>query len=268
MYRTIMDDLCIWKDKNNRKPLILQGARQVGKTWIMQEFGRMYFDNVAYINMDNNSRMKQCFAKDFNVDRIIEELSVESGEQIIPGQTLIILDEVQEVPIALTALNYFCEDLPSQHIMVAGSLLGVAIHKGISYPVGKVDILKMYPMTFDEFLRALQEPQLAEYSNNLESEVNVTFKDKYIDYLKKYYYIGGMPEAVLEYKNNKDYKEVRNIQKNILEMYENDFGKHIDNKTELERTRMVWNSIPMQLSKENKKFFFRENKKGWKIERV
>lgn len=257
-----MKELLLWKDKKNRKPLILQGARQVGKTWVMKEFGREAFEYTAYINMDNNDRMRMTFEQDFDVDRIIEELSIESGTKMIPGKTLIIMDEIQEVPKAISSLKYFCENAPEYHVIVAGSLLGVALHKGISYPVGKVDLLSMYPMTFVEFLNAVGEEKLAGYITDYTSSVHSVFADKYISYLKKYYYIGGMPEVVNSYIEEKDYSLVRTLQNSILQLYEQDFGKHIDNKTELERTRMVWNSIPMQLSKENKKFFFGKIKKG------
>ncbi|MBQ9198762.1 MAG: ATP-binding protein [Lachnospiraceae bacterium] len=262
MERNILKELLAWKDKANRKPLILQGARQVGKTWVMKEFGREAFEYTAYINMDNNDRMRMTFDRDFDVSRIIEELGIESGTKMVPGKTLIIMDEVQEVPKAISSLKYFCENAPEYHVIVAGSLLGVALHKGISYPVGKVDLLSMYPMTFVEFLNAVGETKLASQISDYESDVHTVFADKYISYLKKYYYIGGMPEVVKSYIEEKDYSLVRKLQNEILQLYEQDFGKHIDNKTELERTRMVWNSIPMQLSKENKKFFFGKIKKG------
>ena len=262
MERNVMKELLLWKDKANRKPLILQGARQVGKTWIMKEFGKEAFEYTAYINMDNNDRMRMTFDRDFDISRIIEELGIESGTKMVPGKTLIIMDEVQEVPKAISSLKYFCENAPEYHVIVAGSLLGVAMHRGISYPVGKVDLLSMYPMTFVEFLNAVGEQELAAQISDYESDVHTVFADKYVSLLKKYYYIGGMPEVVKSYIDEKDYSLVRKIQNAILQLYEQDFGKHIDNKTELERTRMVWNSIPMQLSKENKKFFFGKIKKG------
>ncbi len=262
MNRTIMNDLILWKKKKNRKPLILQGARQVGKTWIMKEFGRQNYKYVAYVNMDHNVHMQESFEKDFDVNRILEDIGIETHTKIIPEETLIILDEIQEIPIALSSLKYFCENAPEYHIIAAGSLLGVAMHKGISYPVGKVNLLTMYPLSYQEFLEAIGEEKLAEYINQPDSDKNNTFREKYISYLKKYYYIGGMPEAVMTYLQEKDYEEVRNVQKTILSLYESDFSKHIESKTELERTRMVWNSVPMQLAKENKKFFFGQIKKG------
>ena len=262
MKRTIMNELVLWKDKMNRKPLILQGARQVGKTWVMKEFGRQNYKYVAYVNMDHNVHMKESFEKDFDVFRILEDIGIETHTKILPGETLIILDEIQEIPIALSCMKYFCENASEYHIIAAGSLLGVALHKGISYPVGKVNLLTMYPLSFKEFLEAIGEERLADYVDTYDSEKNVTFRDKYVEYLKKYYYIGGMPEVVLTYIEERDYDEVRNVQKTILQLYESDFSKHIESKTELERTRMVWNSVPMQLAKENKKFFFGQIKKG------
>ncbi|HAV90727.1 MAG TPA: ATPase [Eubacterium sp.] len=262
MERKIMEDLCSWKNKKSRKPLILQGARQVGKTWIMKEFGKRYYKNVAYINLDENEQMKKSFDVDFDVKRIIEDITIVSGEKIEPEETLIIIDEVQESPKAITALKYFCENASEYHIIVAGSFLGVAMHKGISYPVGKVNILTMYPLSYYEFLLACGEDDLAKYVNKAENNKNQVFREKYIRYLKLYYYVGGMPEAVSCYVDDKDINEVRNIQKEIVSLYEKDFSKHIDNKSELERTRMVWDSIPLQLAKENKKFFFGQIKKG------
>lgn len=257
-----MEDLCSWKNKKSRKPLILQGARQVGKTWIMKEFGKRYYKNVAYINLDENEQMKKSFDVDFDVKRIIEDITIVSGEKIEPEETLIIIDEVQESPKAITALKYFCENASEYHIIVAGSFLGVAMHKGISYPVGKVNILTMYPLSYYEFLLACGEDDLAKYVNKADNNKNQVFREKYIRYLKLYYYVGGMPEAVSCYVDDKNINEVRNIQKEIVSLYEKDFSKHIDNKSELERTRMVWDSIPLQLAKENKKFFFGQIKKG------
>lgn len=262
MNRTIMKDLVSWKNKSNRKPLILQGARQVGKTWIMKEFGRQNYKYVAYVNMDHNAHMQESFTKDFDVNRILEDIGIETHTKIIAGETLIILDEIQEIPLALSSLKYFCENAPEYHIIAAGSLLGVALHKGISYPVGKVNLMTMYPLSYKEFLEAIGEQKLAECVNQLHSDKHQTFREKYIACLKKYYYIGGMPEAVMTYIQEKDYDEVRNVQKTILHLYESDFSKHIESKTELERTRMVWNSVPMQLAKENKKFFFGKIRKG------
>ena len=206
MERSIFSELIKWKNKKNRKPLILQGARQVGKTWIMREFGRLCYENMAYINLDNNPAMKTSFSIDRNVHRIMEDISIQSGSNIMPDKTLIILDEIQEVPDAISCLKYFCEEAADYHVIVAGSLLGVAIQKGISYPVGKVDVLNMYPLSFAEFLNALGENELSSYSFDIESDKNLTFREKYLELLKKYYFVGGMPEAVLTYANEKDYE--------------------------------------------------------------
>ena len=262
MERTIMQDLIAWKNKSYRKPLILQGARQVGKTWIMKKFGQQYYKYVAYVNMDHNVHMQDSFSKDFDVERILEDIGIETHTKVLAGETLIILDEIQEVPLALSCLKYFCENAPAYHIIAAGSLLGVAMHKGISYPVGKVNLLTMYPLSYKEFLTAVGDDQLAAYVDQPENDKLVTFRDKYIANLKKYYFIGGMPEAVMTYLQDRDYDAVREVQNTILRLYESDFSKHIENRTELERTRMVWNSVPMQLTKENKKFFFGQIKKG------
>ena len=194
--RTIMNELLMWKSKSNRKPLILQGARQVGKTWIMKEFGKQYYKYVAYVNMEHNAHMEESFKKDFDVERILEDIGIETNVKIIPGETLIILDEVQEIPLALSSLKYFYENKPEYHVIVAGSLLGVAMNKGISYPVGKVNLLTLYPLSFKEFLEAVGEDKLAEFVDKPLSDKNITFREKYIGYLKKYYYIGGMPEAI------------------------------------------------------------------------
>ena len=262
MERTIMQDLIAWKNKSDRKPLILQGARQVGKTWIMKKFGQQYYKYVAYVNMDHNVHMQDSFSKDFDVERILEDIGIETHTKVLAGETLIILDEIQEVPLALSCLKYFCENAPAYHIIAAGSLIGVAMHKGISYPVGKVNLLTMYPLSYKEFLTAVGDDQLAAYVDQPENDKLVTFRDKYIANLKKYYFIGGMPEAVMTYLQDRDYDAVREVQNTILRLYESDFSKHIENRTELERTRMVWNSVPMQLTKENKKFFFGQIKKG------
>ena len=261
MYRMAMNALKEWKSKKNRKPLILIGARQVGKTWLTREFGKEHYEKVAYISFYNNRRMNDVFEMDFNIKRILMDLSIESSVTITPNDTLIILDEIQNVPKALESLKYFCEDAPEYHVVAAGSLLGVAIHEGISYPVGKVDMLDLYPLNFREFLYAMDEKGLVDALNTKDFSLIDHFSDKYLFWLKNYYYVGGMPEAVDAFRNNKDYKEVRHIQNNILKQYELDFGKHIDEKT-LPRVRMVWQSIPIQLAKENKKFFFGQIKKG------
>lgn len=255
MERLLFTDLIKWKQKKNRKPLIIQGARQVGKTWIMKEFGKRYFQTVIYINFDNNPRMKNVFEEDFDVKRIISALKIEHGKNFNSDDTLLIFDEVQEVPKALSALKYFHEDAPEYAIVAAGSLLGIALHQGTSFPVGKVDFLQLYPLNFKEFLMAMGQEQLAELLSKQDEKLISSFSSKYVDYLKKYYYVGGMPEVVQSFVDNDDYFEVREIQKNLLKYYEEDFSKHAPKET-VPRIQMVWNSIPGQLAKENRKFIY------------
>ena len=261
MQRFAMDDLLQWKERASRKPLVIMGARQVGKTWLMKEFGKKYYEKTAYISFYNNRRMKDVFDVDFDIERIIMNLNIESGVTITPGNTLIILDEIQNVPKVLESLKYFCEEAPEYHVVAAGSLLGVAIHEGISYPVGKVDMLDLYPLNFREFLCAMGEEALSDALNTKDYPLIDIFSEKYLFWLKNYYYTGGMPAVVEAFRVEKDYAEVRRIQSEIVRQYEGDFGKHIDAKT-LPRIRMVWDSIPMQLAKENKEFFFGQIKKG------
>ena len=261
MRRFAMDKLLDWKKKSNRKPLILMGARQVGKTWLMKEFGKTYYEKTAYISFYNNQRMQAVFDTDFDIKRIIMNLNIESGVTITPENTLIVLDEIQNAPKALESLKYFCEEAPEYHVIAAGSLLGVALHEGISYPVGKVDLLDLYPFNFREFLCAMDEEGLESALETKDYNLIDNFSDKYLFWLKNYYYTGGMPAVVDAFRLNKDYAEVRQIQSDIVRQYEGDFGKHIKAKV-LPRIRMVWDSIPMQLAKENKKFFFGKIKKG------
>ena len=261
MIRFALEELLQWQKSDNRKPLIIMGARQVGKTWLMKEFGKAYYKKTAYISFYNNKRMNDVFDMDFDIGRIIMNLNIESGVTITPRDTLIILDEIQNAPKALEALKYFCEEAPEYHVVAAGSLLGVAIHEGVSYPVGKVDTLYLYPLNFREFLCALGEEDLAALLKTKDYQLIDNFSDKYLFWLKNYYYTGGMPAVVDAFRIHKDYSEVRHIQNEIVRQYEGDFGKHIDART-LPRIRMVWNSIPMQLAKENKKFFFGQIKKG------
>lgn len=255
MYRETIKQLEAWKESPNRKPLILRGARQVGKTWLAMEFGRTCYRQCAYISMDENERMEEVFREAFDVDRIITSLEIEAGFKIDPGQTLIIFDEIQEIPRALKSLKYFQEKAPQYHIIAAGSLLGIALHEGTSFPVGKVDFCDLYPLTFREFLLACGEEQLLEVLDNNDFDMMRVFRTKYIDYLKYYYYVGGMPEAVLEFIQNKDFKAVRDIQNKLLYAYENDLSKHAPREI-VTRIRMLWNSIPAQLTKENKKFIY------------
>ena len=261
MYRSAINTLLQWKNKDNRKPLIIMGARQVGKTWLMKEFGRTNYDKVAYISFYNNKRMDEVFQNDFDVKRIIMNLNIEAGVAITPGDTLIILDEIQDSPKVLESLKYFCEEAPQYHVVAAGSLLGVTIHEGVSYPVGKVDLLDLYPLNFREFLYAMEEQGLADALETKDYTLIDNFSDKYLFWLKNYYYTGGMPAVVDAFRMHRDYAEVRQIQNDIVRQYEGDFGKHIDTHT-LPRIRLVWDSVPMQLAKENKKFFFGQIKKG------
>lgn len=261
MYRTAMEELLKWKEKKQKKPLIIRGARQVGKTWLMKEFGKNYFENSVYISFDNNKSMKDLFSSDLNVERIVIGLELYSGNKINPLNTLLIFDEIQEVPQALTSLKYFNENAPEFQIVCAGSLLGVALHQGTSFPVGKVEFLDLYPLSFTEFIIATGNKQFVELLQNEDFEMATAFKQTYIDMLKYYYYIGGMPEVVMQYITNKDFNEVREIQLRILAAYEQDFSKHAPNEV-VPRIRMLWNSIPSQLTKENKKFIYGIIKEG------
>ena len=255
MYRFAMETLFRWKNKKNRKPLIIEGARQVGKTWLMKEFGTQAYENTVYINFDSNSQMASLFAADLNVERLIMGLELYAGHKINSENTLLIFDEVQEVPRALSSLKYFYENAPQYHIVCAGSLLGIALHSGTSFPVGKVDFLKLYPLSFREFLTATGKEQFAELLAGQDYPMITSFKSTYIDALKQYYFVGGMPEAVQSFSIEKDFNEVRDIQKRILAAYEQDFSKHAPNEI-VPKIRMVWNSIPSQLAKENKKFIY------------
>lgn len=261
MHRNKIEELVIWKNSKSRKPLIIRGARQVGKTWLMQEFGKNYYEKCAYINFDSNNRMEELFSTDFDIERIIQGLKIESGVNIEPENTLIIFDEVQETPKALTALKYFCENANEYHIVAAGSLLGVAIHEGTSFPVGKVDFMDLYPLNYEEFLEAVGENELVNLIKTQDIELINVFADKFKNYLKQYLYIGGMPEIVADYVQNKDFSEVRNKQTRLLEAYEQDFSKHAPNNI-VPRIRQLWNNIPTQLAKENKKFIYGLVKEG------
>lgn len=264
MKRYAMQELLDWKERSNRKPLILKGARQVGKTWLMKEFGRRYFKKVAYVTFYNNQRMKRVFDDDYDIARILMNINIEAKVEVTPGDTLIVFDEIQEAPRALESLKYFCENAPEYAIIAAGSLLGVAIHDGVSFPVGKVDTLQLHPMCFREFLEAMGEEKLAEIIANADYRLMADNSARYIHWLRNYYYVGGMPEVVALFAEHKDYQQVRRLQKSILEQYEDDFGKHATSAS-LARIRMVWNSIPMQLAKENKKFFFGQIKAGARL---
>ena len=255
MYIIGIEKLLKWKQSKRRKPLIIEGARQVGKTWLMKEFGRQAYEDTVYINFDSNSRMAELFAPDLDTERLIMGLELYAGRKIDPEKSLLIFDEVQEVPRALTALKYFYENAPQYNIVCAGSLLGIALHQGTSFPVGKVDFLKLYPLSFNEFLRAIGEERFAELLDKRDFQMITSFRQTYIDALKQYYFVGGMPEAVQSFAENKDFNEVREIQRRILAAYEQDFSKHVPNEI-VPRLRMLWNSIPSQLAKENKKFIY------------
>lgn len=255
MYRIAIEKLYQWKKSKRRKPIIIEGARQVGKTWIMKEFGKQAYENTIYINFDSNSRMAELFASDLDTERLIMGLELYSGRKINPENTLLIFDEVQEVPRALASLKYFYENAPQYHIICACSLLGIALHEGTSFPVGKVDFLKLYPLSFKEFLIATEKERFAELMNTRDFDMITSFKQTYIDALKLYYFVGGMPEAVQCFAENKDFNEVRAIQRRILEAYEQDFSKHAPYEL-VPKIRMIWNSIPSQLAKENKKFIY------------
>ena len=255
MYRYAIEDLRNWKHKKNRKPLIIEGARQVGKTWIMKEFGRQEYQNIVYINFDSNARVAELFSADLNTQRILRGIEIYVGKKIDPENTLIIFDEVQEVPKALSSLKYFCEDAPEYHIICAGSLLGIALHDGTSFPVGKVEFLKLHPLSYKEFLMATGKELYAELIDQKDYQMIASFKQIYVDALKEYYYVGGMPEAVVSYSEEQDFAEVRNIQNRILAAYEQDFSKHAPANI-VPKIRMVWNSIPSQLAKENRKFLY------------
>ena len=261
MDRFALEKLKQWKEKKNRKPLIIRGARQVGKTWLMKEFGRTCFKKMAYVNFDSNTRMRQVFEGDINIERLILAISAETGVSIDSRDTLLIFDEVQEVPKALTALKYFCEEASEYAIVAAGSLLGVAMHKGTSFPVGKVDFMDLYPLSFREFLCALGEERFVEILDSSDTDMVRMFKSKYIDRLREYYYVGGMPEVVQSYVGSKDFNQVREIQKNLLNYYQQDFSKHAE-VTLVPRLNLVWNSIPMQLAKENKKYIYGQVREG------
>ncbi len=261
MERYIMNKILEWKNSRSRKPLIIMGARQVGKTWVMKEFGKRFFKNTVYINFDNADVLKGLFEKDYDINRILMELSIYSSIRINSEDTLIIFDEIQENKKAITALKYFCEDAPEYAIIAAGSLLGVSIHEGISFPVGKVKLLNIYPLSFREFMLALGKDMWVEQIDNGNYEALNSVRDNIVDMLKHYYYVGGMPEVVNNFIENRDFIEIRDLQKDIISLYEKDFGKHTPNE-ELPRLSMVWNSIPTQLAKENKKFFFGHIKKG------
>lgn len=254
MKRLFLEKLIAWKNSPSRRPLVLEGARQVGKTWILKQFGATEYKNCVYINCDHNPMMDALFL-DFDIKRILLVLSAQTKQQIIPGETLIIFDEIQESPLALTSLKYFCEDAPEYHVAVAGSLLGLQVHSGTGFPVGKADRLLLNPLSFKEFLLALGENILVEYLDKGKWSEYAALKSKLIQLLREYYYVGGMPLVVDAFSQRHNIFEVRELQKKILKDYAADFSKHIP-KNELPKVRAVWKSIPSQLAKENKKFIW------------
>ena len=261
MKRELESKLLAWKNNPGRKPLIVMGARQVGKTYLLQQFGSVHYDHMAYINCDNNPRVANLFAEDYDMERIILAIGAITGVPIIAGKTLIILDEIQELKNGLTALKYFCEQAPQHHVAVAGSLLGITMHHGESAPVGKVDILNLYPLTYTEFLQALGQEQLVQVLKSNDWKTIQMLKYDFIKYLRIYYFVGGMPESVLKYIETHDTMSVREVQNNILAIYRSDMPKHTTPQ-EVVRITQVWQSIPSQLARENKKFIYGAIKSG------
>lgn len=261
MKRTLISDLERWKNNPKRKPLIVQGARQVGKTWIMKEFAKNSFKNVVYINFESSVRLQSIFTDDFDIPRIISIFEIETGVKISPNDTVLILDEIQEAKKGLTALKYFNENAPEYYVIAAGSLLGVSLQKNTTFPVGKVDFLNLYPLSFEEFLLNADEDVLVQALNEQKWSIISPFHEKLIQYLRIYYFVGGMPEAVQTYFDTNNFEQVRTVQNNILTGYENDFAKYAPYEI-VPKIRMVWQSILSQLSKENKKFIYGQIKKG------
>lgn len=261
MQRYALKHLIGWKNKKNHKPLVIQGARQVGKTWLMQEFGKKYYEQVAYINFDVDLKSREIFDVDYDTERLIMDIGLATKTKINVENTLIIFDEIQECPRALTSLKYFRENAPQYDIIVAGSLLGVACHEGTGFPVGKVSFMNLFPLSFEEFLLAMGEERFVELLNKKDFKTIKLFNNKYEKLLKQYCYVGGMPEIVQDFVENKDFESVRNLQKEILSAYEEDFTKHIPANT-VAKIRLLWKSIPAQLSKENKKFIYGAAKEG------
>ena len=255
MERFLMDGLIAWKNKSRRKPLILNGARQVGKTWLLKEFGRTQFKNIAYVNLDDNPRMREQFELGYDIPRIISAIQFETGEVVSEGGTLVILDEIQACPKALTSLKYFCENAPGYVVAAAGSLLGITVHEGSGYPVGKVDTLDLYPLGFREFLVATGNRTLCDLVESGDVNLINGFSSKFVPLLRQYYYVGGMPEAVSAFLERGLLEDAREVQLEILRGYERDISKHLS-RTETEYALAAWRSIPSHLGRENKKFVF------------
>ncbi len=265
MERLLITKLVEWKEKSNRKPLILKGVRQCGKTYLLKEFGNRYYESCAYFNFEENEALKNVFEKDYDTSRILFELGLYFGKTIEPGKTLLILDEIQECGRAITAMKYFCENAPEYHIVCAGSLLGIALQKQLSFPVGKVNFLTLYPMSFSEFLRAAGPEALADFVENFKKGDNLpeVIGEKLATFLRQYYITGGMPEVVQVWCNTHSIEQVENVQQAIINSYELDFAKHAPTK-DFPKLTAIWRSIPEQLAKENTKFIFSHVKKGWR----
>ena len=261
MNRLAIQELIAWKNSEIRKPLIIKGARQVGKTWLMKEFGKQEFQDVAYLNFESSNRLREIFTADFSIERIIATIEIEVKQKIDSKNTLLIFDEIQEAERGLTALKYFYEQAPEYHIVAAGSLLGISMQKNNSFPVGKVDLISLFPMSFMEFLDNIGEIQLANQIQNKNWELIAVFHNKLVEILRLYYFIGGMPEVVSSYIDHKNLETVRTIQQKIIAGYENDFAKHAPNEI-VPRIRLVWNALISQLAKENRKFIYGQIKKG------
>ncbi len=261
MKRYLLNQLSAWKKSKNRKPLIIQGARQVGKTWLMKEFGKKEFKQTVYLNFESSSRLENLFVPDFNIDRILAVIEIETSIKINAANTLLIFDEIQEAEKGLTALKYFCENVPEYFIIAAGSLLGISMQKNNSFPVGKVDFLKLFPMSFSEFLDSIGEQALIIQLQNKKWEVIASFHERLIELLRLYYFIGGMPEVIADYIKNKDLENVRAIQNKLLTGYENDFAKHAPHEI-VPKIKLVWHSVIGQLARENRKFIYGQIKKG------
>lgn len=255
MERFLMDDLIGWKNSVRRKPLVLNGARQVGKTWLLMEFGARHFESVAYVNLDNNLGLASQFDVGYDLPRILLMIQAESGQRVIPGKTLVVLDEVQECPKALTSLKYFCENAPELAVAAAGSLLGITFHEGTGYPVGKVDMLDLHPLSFREFLDATGNPMLREVVDSGDKQLLGSLAAKFRELLKQYYFVGGMPEAVATFVESADLSAVRAVQEGVLFGYERDISKHLG-AAGAERALSAWRSLPAHLGQENKKFVF------------
>ena len=264
MNRHAEQQLLKWKESSSRKPLLIMGARQVGKTWLMQEFGRKYYSDVAYISFDSNENMRLVFESGFDVKRILLMLQAETAKSIHPEKTLIIFDEVQECPRALTALKYFCENAREYHIIAAGSLLGLQVNSGSGFPVGKVDMINLYPMTFSEFLEAEGQQNLAQLAESIDLSMVNAFAARFADLLKQYYFVGGMPEAVSTFVRTHDFSAVRKVHQALLAGYRKDFSKHAPKELS-PRLSQIWNSIPQQLARENKKFICKDVAPGLRM---